>query len=69
MKLLKLNTKKFGIINPNNHYAINHKGLENSRGEKGNLYLKFNIDYPTDFKLSDENINSISELFQKIGIN
>ncbi len=66
---LKLNTKKFGIINPNNHYAINNKGLENNKGEKGNLYVKFNIEYPNDFKLSDENINSFKELFEKIGIN
>ena len=66
---LKLNTKKFGIINPNNHYAINNKGLENNKGDKGNLYLKFNIQYPIDFRLTDENIISFNELFEKIVIN
>jgi DnaJ-class molecular chaperone len=44
-KEFSVNTIQFGIINPNKKYVIPGKGLINENNNRGNLYLKFNIDY------------------------
>ncbi len=40
-----INTSIFGIINPNKEHMIINKGLCNEKGDRGNLYIKFNINY------------------------
>ena len=41
--------KQFCIINPNKSYIIPKKGLQDELGKKGNLILKFKINYPDRF--------------------
>lgn len=63
-----VNTTEFGIINPNKEYIIFQKGLENSKGNKGSMYIKFNIQYPTNKILTDADINNINTIFSEINI-
>ena len=41
-ELISIDTKGFGILNPNKYYILYNKGLT----QQGNLYIKFDIDYP-----------------------
>lgn len=60
-KEFEICTRGFGVINPNKRYIIYSKGLKNSKGEIGNLYIKFNIEYE-DIILTDEQIEKIREI-------
>ena len=64
----KINTKIFGIINPSNEYLIYNKGLENNNGIKGNMIFVFAISYPQKQMLNQEQINLLSESFNKSNI-
>lgn len=54
----KINTGIFGIINPNNMYKLENKGL----GNKGNLIFVFEIIYP-DKKLNDDEKKQLKTIF------
>jgi len=61
---IHINIKRFGIINPNKEYIIEHKGLSH----QGNLILKFDIIYPENKILTYEQIKLFEECFNKIEI-
>lgn len=56
-----IDTKGFGIINPEKEYIIYNKGFPNDSKEFGNLHLIFKIKYP-EKTLTNEEI----EMFKKI---
>jgi DnaJ-class molecular chaperone len=63
---IEVNSKEFGIINPNKEYIIIDKGLCSENGEiKGDMYIKFNIKYPERVLENDE-IDIIRTSFLKI---
>lgn len=64
---IEVDTKQYGIINPFKEYIVFQKGLENLKGQKGSLYIKFEIDY-TNKILNDTDIEEINNLFTKINI-
>lgn len=64
---IEIDTKQYGIINPSRDYIIFQMGLENSKGQKGSLYIKFAIMY-TSTILNDTEIEEINNLFTKINI-
>ena len=60
---LQIETKKFGIINPNKDYIIAEQGLMNEYGnKKGDLYIKFNITYP-ERVLKDIELELLRDVF------
>ena len=61
----EFNTNSIGIINPIRDYIINGKGLENNKGEKGDLLVKFIVEYPTKI-LNDEEIFLVKNTFNLI---
>ena len=63
-----IQTKTFGIINPDKYYIVFKKGLENDKGNKGSLYVKFNINYPVNRILNDIEINKINNTLDDINI-
>ena len=63
----EVNINTFGIINPNKEYIIFGKGLEDENGKKGDLYLSFDIIY-SNIKLSDENLEILKNVCEKINI-
>lgn len=62
-KLICLDIRTFGIINPKKEYIIYNNGL----GMKGNLILKFDIGYP-EITLTEEHIESLKVIFDVINI-
>ena len=64
----EIQTKTFGIINPDKYYIVFQKGLENDKGNKGSLYVKFNINYPVNRILNDIEINKINNTLDDINI-
>lgn len=62
---IELNTKGFGIINPNKEYILYNKGLIDEKGNYGNIHLQFNIEY-ADFNFNDEQINILKTAFDKV---
>uniref|UniRef100_A0A6C0DZU7 J domain-containing protein n=1 Tax=viral metagenome TaxID=1070528 RepID=A0A6C0DZU7_9ZZZZ len=50
---IELNTKGFGIVNPNVQYTLFNKGLRDPTGKYGHMHIKFNIIYPNK-NLSEE---------------
>jgi len=56
-----IDTKTLGIINPTKKYSISKKGLPNGRGDFGNLYLKFTIDYNNKI-LTESQIEKLNEI-------
>lgn len=60
-KEFKINTRTFGIINPNKRYVVYNKGLKNDIGKEGNLYIKFNIKYNEKI-LNEEQIKTLTEI-------
>lgn len=64
--IIHLNTKSFGIIDPNSNYGLDDRGLE-LNNKKGKLYIKFTILYPNK-KLNDEEIIMIKDIFEKCKI-
>ena len=61
---ININIKQFGIINPNKEYIIENKGLCN----KGNLRIKFIIQYPDNKVFTDNQISCISDIFKTLDI-
>jgi DnaJ-class molecular chaperone len=64
---LKIETKLLGIINPNKEYILQNKGLEDIYGKKGNLHIRFTIDYP-DKKLSNDEITMLNNILKTINL-
>lgn len=64
---LEVDTRNFGLINPLEQYIIKNKGLESSTNNKGDMYIKFNINYNKKI-LSDDEITIINEVFDKVNI-
>lgn len=62
---LSVDTRGFGIINPNKNYIIYNKGLINESGSTGNLQIKFIIDYPERTFNQDE-LTMLTDIFDKI---
>lgn len=60
-KIMFLDIKTFGIINPKKEYIIYNHGL----GGKGNLILKYNIEYP-EVTLTEQQIQSFKNIFNDI---
>jgi DnaJ-class molecular chaperone len=60
-KEFKIQTRQFGIINPNKRYVIYNKGIKNENGNQGNLYLKFIIKYDEKI-LNEEQIKALTEI-------
>lgn len=65
IKPFELNTKGFGIINPNKEYIINCQGLIDDKGNRGNLYIQFNIEYK-ECNFNDEQIKILQSAFDKV---
>jgi DnaJ family protein A protein 2 len=61
---LIINSKIFGIINPNKQYIIYGKGL-NGENKRGDLYIIFKIIYP-ERSLNDKEIEKITNVFNEI---
>ena len=68
-KPFEISLKDFGIINPNKDYVMFKKGLENDNGQKGNLYMKFTINYPDNHILNNAEIDMLNDVFNKIKLN
>ena len=65
IKPIELNTKGFGIINPNQEYILNNKGLIDEKGNQGNLHIQFNIEYK-ECNFNDEQINILRSTFDQV---
>lgn len=61
-----LETKGFGIINPNKEYIIYNKGLINETGQQGNLNIRFNINYK-EHNFNNDQIKLLKTTFDKVG--
>jgi len=59
----QVNTKNFGIINPNKQYSIPNRGIENEYTQ-GDLIIVFTIVYP-EKQLSDNEINDINKVLER----
>jgi DnaJ homolog subfamily A member 2 len=74
---ITINSKIFGIINPNNKYVIENKGLicisnqnsgyQNANIKTGNLIITFNVTYPSSqIKLKDDQIDQLTDVFREV---
>lgn len=61
---IEINTSIFGIINPNKTYIIKNKGL----GNIGDLIINFEILYPSDKVIDDNNKKLLIDIFKNINI-
>ena len=62
--IFEFNTKQFNIVYPEKKYKFENKGMKYDKGNKrGDLYLSFNINYPT---LSDSQRNNIHQSLTSI---
>ena len=64
---IEVDISEYGIINPAKEYIIFQKGLENVKGQKGSMYIKFNIKYPNKILNTTES-QEINNLFTKLNI-
>jgi DnaJ family protein A protein 2 len=64
---IEADISEYGIINPTRDYIIFQKGLENVKGQKGSLYIKFNIKYPNKI-LNITERQELNNLFTKLNI-
>ena len=62
-KPIYLNINTLGIINPQNDYILYNMGL----GSKGNLILRFKIEYP-EITLLEDQIKAFTEVFNNINL-
>ena len=62
---INLNINQFGIINPNKEHVILDKGLINELGKKGDMHLKFIIDYPSN-NFSSQDIEILKSAFEAV---
>ena len=58
-----LNTRGFGVINPNKQYTLYNRGMN----KNGNLHLRFNIEYP-NVALQEDQAEELSRVFSTIGL-
>lgn len=63
---IQLNTKSFGIIDPNKNYGLDDRGLQ-CNNKKGKLIINFEIIYP-EIKLNDEQLILLKNIFDKCKI-
>lgn len=65
-EIININTKIFGIINPNKQYILYGKGLNSESDKKrGDLYIIFKIEYP-ERSLNDDEIKILNKTFKTI---
>ena len=64
---IEADISEYGIINPTRDYIIFQKGLENVKGQKGSLYIKFNIKYQNKILNTSES-QELNNLFTKLNI-
>jgi DnaJ-class molecular chaperone len=62
-----IDTRGFGLINPNKEYIVYDKGLVDANGKSGHLVIKFVIEY-VERTFDDYDINVLSEAFKKVGL-
>ena len=62
---IKLDTRGFGVVNPNKEYLLYNKGLIDSDGKRGNLQIKFIIQYQ-DRTFTDLELQVLKSTFEKI---
>jgi DnaJ-class molecular chaperone len=62
-----LDTRGFGLINPNKEYIIYNKGLLDENEKSGNLRLKYQITYP-EKTFDDFDIHTVVDAFNKVGL-
>lgn len=62
---IKLNSKGFGVINPNIQYTIFGKGLRTDCDKTGNLHIIFKIEYPQK-TFTENEIDKLSEILDEI---
>lgn len=63
---ISIDTRGFGIINPNKQYTLFNKGLIH-QNNTGNLHIRFIIDYP-EKTLDNEEYNLLSSAFKSINL-
>ncbi len=63
---IELDTRGFGVINPNKQYTVFDKGLEDATNKKGNLHLRFEVSYPGT--LTSEQIHALKNAFDACGL-
>lgn len=61
----EIDTVGFGIINPNKEYTLIGKGMMTKNGNRGNLRIRFNINYP-DKALSQNDIQILQTAFNTV---
>jgi len=66
-EILNLNSKIFGILNPNKQYIIYGKGLNGVESKRGDLYITVKINYP-EKTLNDNEIEILKKTFQNINL-
>lgn len=64
----EINTAGFGLINPSKEYMLINKGMMSKNGTRGNLRLRFKINYP-EKSFSQVEIHDLKNVFDKIGLN
>lgn len=62
---IPLDTKGFGVINPNKEYILYNKGLIDSNGKRGNVQIKFIIQYQ-DRTFTELELQVLKSTFEKI---
>lgn len=65
---IMLDTRGFGVINPNKEYILYNKGLVNETGKQGNLYIRFSVDYK-ECNFDDDQIELLNKTFDTINFN
>ena len=64
----QLDTRQFGVINPNKEYVIVKKGLYDENNNRGNLLIKFEIIYENINLISDQTLDEIKNTFSKLNL-
>lgn len=62
-----IDTKGFGIINPNKQYTLFDKGLHTDQGNKGHIQIRFTINYP-DKVLNTKEHSILQNAFSQVNL-
>lgn len=62
----EVNTAGFGVINPFKEYTLVGKGMMCKNGNRGNLKIRFQINYPDNI-ISNDNIIKLKNIFKDLG--
>ena len=62
-----IDTRGFGVINPNKRYTVYNKGLETPNGTRGNLLVVFEIIYP-EKALDDQQAQILKAALEQVGL-